>query len=107
LGLRRLVRGHPLNAIFVRLRLLIFFIAFLRLRHGNPLEVESANCPNVSVVCYRRPRLTSPYVENGDFGDTLDVSTFLSSFLAFFAAFFAFFAAFNASFVLLDICRGR
>jgi hypothetical protein len=30
------------------------------------------------------------YVENDDFGGTLDVSTFSSSFLALFAAFFAF-----------------
>jgi hypothetical protein len=46
------------------------------------------------------------YVENGDFGGTLDVSTFASSFLIFFAAFFAFLAAFRASFVFLDIRCG-
>jgi hypothetical protein len=34
------------------------------------------------------------YVLNGDFGGTLDVSTFLSSFLAFFTAFFSFLLAF-------------
>ena len=45
---------------------------------------------------------------NGDFGGTLDVSTFLSSFLAFFTAFFSFFACFRSPFVILDIrCRPR
>ena len=43
------------------------------------------------------------YVANGDFGGTLDVSTFLSSFLAFFTAFFSFFACFRSPFVILDI----
>jgi hypothetical protein len=43
------------------------------------------------------------YVENGDFGGTLDVSTLSSSFLAFFAAFFTFLAAFRTAFVFLDI----
>ena len=43
------------------------------------------------------------YVANGDFGGTLDVSTFLSSFLAFFNAFFSFFACFRSPFVILDI----
>jgi hypothetical protein len=42
-------------------------------------------------------------VANGDFGGTLDVSTFLSSFLAFFTAFFSFFACFRSPFVILDI----
>jgi hypothetical protein len=37
LALRRLVCRHTLNPIFVRLRFLIFLIAFLSLRHGNPL----------------------------------------------------------------------
>jgi len=46
------------------------------------------------------------YVENGDSGGTLDLSTFLSSLFAFFAAFFAFFAVFCASFVFLDILSG-
>ena len=44
-------------------------------------------------------------MENGDFGGTLDVSTFLSSFLAFFTAFFSFFASFRSPFVFLDIQR--
>ena len=42
------------------------------------------------------------YVANGDFGGTLDVSTFLSSFFAFFTAFFSFFACFRSPFVILD-----
>jgi hypothetical protein len=45
------------------------------------------------------------YVENGDFGGTLDVSILSSSFLAFLAAFFAFLPAFRTSFVFLDIRR--
>ena len=45
---------------------------------------------------------------NGDFGGTLDVSTFLSSFFAFFTAFFSFFACFRSPFVILDIlCAPR
>ena len=43
------------------------------------------------------------YEEKGDFGGTLDASTFLSSFLAFFAAFFSFFASLRSPFVILDI----
>jgi len=43
------------------------------------------------------------YVAKGDFGGTLDVSTFLSSFLTFFTAFFSFFACFRSPFVILDI----
>jgi hypothetical protein len=43
------------------------------------------------------------YMANGDFGGTLDVSTFLSSFLAFFTTFFSFFACFRSPFVILDI----
>jgi hypothetical protein len=43
------------------------------------------------------------YVANGDFGGTLQVSTFLSSFLGFFTAFFSFFAYFRSPFVILDI----
>ena len=43
------------------------------------------------------------YVANGDFGGTLQVSTFLSSFLGFFTAFFSFFACFRSPFVILDI----
>jgi len=46
------------------------------------------------------------YVAKGDFGGTLDVSTFLSSFLTFFTAFFSFFACFRSPFVFLDIRRG-
>jgi len=42
LALRRLVGRHTPNPIFVRLRFLIFLIAFLTLRHIHPL-VESAN----------------------------------------------------------------
>jgi hypothetical protein len=50
LALRRLVCRHTLNPIFVRLRVPIFLIAFLSLRHGN-LLVESANTsPGVSFV---------------------------------------------------------
>jgi hypothetical protein len=45
-------------------------------------------------------------VAKGDFGGTLDVSTFLSSFLAFFTAFFSFFACFRSPFVILDIRCG-
>jgi hypothetical protein len=45
-------------------------------------------------------------VLKGDFGGTLDVSTFLSSFLAFFTALFSFFACFRSPFVILDIRRG-
>src|SRR6202021_51036 len=37
LALRRLVCRHTLNPIFVRLRFLIFLIAFLTLRHGTLL----------------------------------------------------------------------
>jgi hypothetical protein len=48
-------------------------------------------------------RAAHDYVENEDFGGTLDVSTLSSSFLAFFAVFFAFLAAFRTSFVFLDI----
>jgi hypothetical protein len=43
------------------------------------------------------------HVENGVFGDTLDVSTLSSFFLIFLAAFFAFFAVFRTSLVFLDI----
>src|SRR5690242_4563350 len=50
------------------------------------------------------------YEENGTFGGTLDVSTFLSSFTAFLssftaflAAFFSFFACFQSPLVILDI----
>ena len=43
---------------------------------------------------------------NGDFGGTLDVSTFWSPFLAFFTAFFSFFACFRSCFVFLDIRCG-
>jgi hypothetical protein len=46
------------------------------------------------------------YVENGVFGDTLDVSTLSSSFLTFLAAFFAFLAAFRTSLLFLDIRCG-
>ena len=46
------------------------------------------------------------YVANGDFGGTLDVSTFLSSFFAFLIAFFSFFACFRSPFVILDIRCG-
>lgn len=61
----------------------------------------------------RRDRGVAPgratYVENGDFGATLDISTLSSSFLTFFAAFFAFFtflAVFRTCFVFLAIKCG-
>jgi hypothetical protein len=43
------------------------------------------------------------YVENGDFGGTLDVLTFSSRFAAFFAAFFAFLTVFRSSLDFFDI----
>jgi hypothetical protein len=43
------------------------------------------------------------YEENGEFGGTLDLSTFLSDFFAFFAAFLAAFAVFLSCLVILDI----
>jgi hypothetical protein len=58
----------------------------------------------------RRDRGLAPgsatYVENGDFGATLDISTLSSSFLTFFAAFFTFLAVFRTCFVFLAIKCG-
>ena len=63
LALRRLVCRHTLRPIFVRLRLLIFLIAFLSLRHGDPLGkkrerlywrfVEAAPLPGQSRAKWR------------------------------------------------------
>jgi hypothetical protein len=46
-------------------------------------------------------------VANGDFGGTLDVSTFLSSFLAFFTAFFSFFASFSKAGIHVSGLHGQ
>jgi hypothetical protein len=51
-ALRRLVCRHALNAIFVRLRFLVFLFAFLSFRHGNPLGLRDEHV-FWSLVCFQ------------------------------------------------------
>jgi hypothetical protein len=69
----------------------------------NQQERQAKQSVAPETLVQGRHQARGSYVANGDFGGTLDVSTFLSSFLAFFNAFFSFFACFRSPFVILDI----